>query len=75
MPDAGRDLKAHVHPAVSQLAHDLHSTYSLSALDQGKPYGDHGLPKSESMEFPAEDELFPTTLTTNFLDDFKDLMQ
>lgn len=38
---------AHVtHPAVSQLAHDPHSTYSLSALDQGKaPYGDHGLPK------------------------------
>ena len=37
---------AHVaHPAMSQLAHDPHSTYSLSALDQGKPYGDHGLPK------------------------------
>ena len=37
---------AHVaHPAMSQLAHDLHSTYSLSALDQGKPYADQGLPK------------------------------
>jgi len=24
--------------AVNQLAHDYHSTYSLSALDQGKPF-------------------------------------
>jgi len=81
MPDAGPGVAPATNPkgplpmAVSQLAHDYHSTYSLSALDQGKPFeNEHqNLAKSESMEPFPPDEEFPTTLTSNFLDDFKDL--